>query len=178
MSDSHKFTPLALPPKVTLADFNKFIQEITTLVGGENVDIITSKDQIDDKSYMDPTYTHDPHHVMEQDYFLASAVVAPRNVSDVQYVVEDHDLQKSTNTIGRAIVRLANTLSFPLWPISIGRNSGYGGAAPRVSGSLVLNMGKNMNKILEVNVEGAYCLLEPGRRNKPDVGTRLTQLKV
>lgn len=86
MSDSHKFTPLALPPKVTLADFNKFIEEITTLVGVENVDIITSKDQIDDKSYMDPTYTHDPHHVMEQDYFLASAVVAPRNVSDVQYV--------------------------------------------------------------------------------------------
>ncbi|KAJ5885737.1 hypothetical protein N7504_011573 [Penicillium tannophilum] len=145
MSDSHKFTPLALPPKVTLADFNKFIEEITTLVGVENVDIITSKDQIDDKSYMDPTYTHDPHHVMEQDYFLASAVVAPRNVSDVQ-----------------AIVRLANTLSFPLWPISIGRNSGYGGAAPRVSGSLVLNMGKNMNRILEVNLEGAYCLVEPG----------------
>jgi hypothetical protein len=89
MSGSHKFTPLALPPKVTLADFNKFIQDITDLVGDENVDIITSKDQIDDKSYMDPTYTHDPHHVMEQDYFLASAVVAPRDVSDVQYVAEN-----------------------------------------------------------------------------------------
>lgn len=63
----------------------------------------------------------------------------------------------------RAIVLAANELSFPLWPISIGRNSGYGGAAPRVSGSLVINMGKNMNKILEVNVEGAYCLVEPGK---------------
>lgn len=29
-------------------------------------------------------------------------------------------------------------------------------------GSIVLNMGKNMSKVLEVNVEGAYCLLEPG----------------
>ncbi|KAJ5196152.1 hypothetical protein N7449_006631 [Penicillium cf. viridicatum] len=82
---------------------------------------------------------------MEQDYFLASATVAPRDVSNVQ-----------------VIVRLANKLSFPLWPISIGRNSGYGGAAPRVSGSIVLNMGKHLNKILEVNVEGAYCLVEPG----------------
>jgi hypothetical protein len=24
-------------------------------------------------------------------------------------------------------------------------------------------MGKHMNKILEVNVEGAYCLVEPGK---------------
>lgn len=72
--------------------------------------------------------------------------------------------------LNRAIVRLANTLSFPLWPISIGRNSGYGGAAPRVSGSLVLNMGKNMNKILEVNVEGAYCLVEPGKRTSQFFG--------
>lgn len=42
--------------------------------------------EIDDGSYMKPNYTHDPHHVLEQDYFLASAIVAPRNVSDVQYV--------------------------------------------------------------------------------------------
>jgi hypothetical protein len=56
----------------------------------------------------------------------------------------------------------ANEHLVPLWPISIGRNSGYGGAAPRVSGSVVINMGKYMNNILEVNVEGAYCLVEPG----------------
>lgn len=63
----------------------------------------------------------------------------------------------------RSIVRLANKVSFPLWPISIGRNSGYGGAAPRVSGSIVIDMGKNLNKVLEVNVEGAYCLVEPDK---------------
>jgi FAD/FMN-containing dehydrogenase len=27
---------------------------------------------------------------------------------------------------------------------------------------VVIDMGKNMNKILEVNVEGAYALVEPG----------------
>ncbi|KAJ5360323.1 vanillyl-alcohol oxidase, partial [Penicillium concentricum] len=132
------------PPKLTNGDFNEFIQEVIEIVGTENVEVITSKDQIEDGSYMNPRHTHDPHHIMEQDYFLASAIVAPRNVADSQ-----------------AIVRLANTISFPLWPISIGRNSGYGGAAPRVSGSIVMDMGKNLNKVLEINEEGAYCLVEP-----------------
>lgn len=83
------FRPLALPPKLTLGDFNEFIQEIIGLVGTENVEVITSKDQIDDGSYMNPTYTHDPHHIMEQDYFLASAIVAPRNVAEVQYATPE-----------------------------------------------------------------------------------------
>ncbi|KAJ5350618.1 vanillyl-alcohol oxidase [Penicillium brevicompactum] len=140
-----KFRPLVLPPKLTNGDFNEFILDVIELVGAENVEIITSKDQIQDGTYMNPKHSHDPHHILEQDFFLASAIVAPRNVGDVQF-----------------IVRLANKISFPLWPISIGRNSGYGGAAPRVSGSIVVDMGKNLNKVLEVNVEGAYCLVEPG----------------
>ena len=82
--------PLALPPKISLVDFKEFVQEIIDLVGIVNVEVISSKDQIEDGSYMNPTYTHDPHHVMEQDYFLASAIVAPRNVSDVQYVTRSH----------------------------------------------------------------------------------------
>ena len=44
----------------------------------------------------------------------------------------------------------------------ISRSTGYGGAAPRVPGSVALDLGKNMNKILEVNVEGAFALVEPG----------------
>jgi hypothetical protein len=75
---------LALPPQLTLGDFNQFIQEILELVGPKNVEVISSKDQIDDGSYMNPAHTHDPHHFMEQDYFLASAIVTPLNVMDVQ----------------------------------------------------------------------------------------------
>lgn len=44
----------------------------------------------------------------------------------------------------------------------MGRNLGYGGAAPRVPGSIGLDMGRNMNKILKVDVDGAYALVEPG----------------
>jgi FAD/FMN-containing dehydrogenase len=35
-------------------------------------------------------------------------------------------------------------------------------AAPRVPGSVAIDLGRNMNKILEVNTEDAYALVEPG----------------
>lgn len=85
------------------------------------------------------------YYMTSKEYFISSAVVAPRNVAEVQ-----------------AIVRLCNEFEIPLWPFSIGRNVGYGGAAPRVPGSIGLDMGRNMGKILEVNVDGAYAFVEPG----------------
>lgn len=39
---------------------------------------------------------------------------------------------------------------------------GYGGAAARVQGSVVLDMGRRMDKVLELNEQSAFCLLEPG----------------
>jgi FAD/FMN-containing dehydrogenase len=137
--------PLVLPPNLSNDVFNKFLTACED-IGRDNVEVISSTTQIDDGDYMKPNYTHDPHHILKQDFFLASAVIAPRHVADVQ-----------------TIVKAANEYHVPLWPISIGRNSGYGGAAPRVSGSVVINMGKHMNKILEINVEGAYALVEPGK---------------
>lgn len=83
--------------------------------------------------------------VTPKEYFVSSAVVSPRNVPDVQ-----------------AIMRLCNEFEIPVWPFSIGRNVGYGDAAPRVPGSVGLDMGKNMAKILEVNVDGAFAFVEPG----------------
>lgn len=76
---------------------------------------------------------------------MASAVICPRSVPDVQ-----------------GLVRLANDAQIPLWPTSIGRNLGYGGAAPRLRGSGVLNLGNHMRRVLEVNVDGAYVVFEPG----------------
>lgn len=35
---------------------------------------------------------------------------------------------------------------------------GYGGAAPRVPGSIVVDLGKRMNKVLEVNERGGSCV--------------------
>lgn len=83
-NNSQAFIPLALPPKITLEDFSTFVQKVLSLLGTENVEIISSRDQVYDGSYMNPPYTHDPHHVVDQEYFLASAIAAPRNVGDVQ----------------------------------------------------------------------------------------------
>ena len=47
------------------------------------------------------------------------------------------------------------------WPISRGKNNGYGGAAPQVRGSVMLSF-RNMNKVLEINEELGYAIVEPG----------------
>ncbi len=73
-----------------------------------------------------------------------SAAVAPASTEEVQ-----------------ALLRLANEHRVPLWPISRGKNFGYGGAAPRLSGSVVLDLSR-MRRILEVDARHGYCVLEPG----------------
>ncbi|KAL3460939.1 hypothetical protein BJX64DRAFT_300455 [Aspergillus heterothallicus] len=137
--------PRALPPNTSLDAFTRFINAARAVVDPSNVKIITPDTELVDGSYYEPPKTHDPHHVLDQDYFVASAVIDPRSVPETQ-----------------ELVRLANEYQIPLWPTSIGRNSGYGGAAPRLRGSVVLDMGKYMNRVLEVNVDGAYAVVEPG----------------
>ena len=75
---------------------------------------------------------------------VAAAAVAPDSVEQVQ-----------------AIVRIANRYRIPLYPISTGKNLGYGGSAPNLSGSVVLDL-KRMNRVLEVNERNAFALVEPG----------------
>lgn len=75
---------------------------------------------------------------------MAAAALAPATADEVQ-----------------ALVRVAHRLQIPLHPISTGRNLGYGGAAPIYSGSVILDL-KRLNRILEINAEGGYALLEPG----------------
>lgn len=61
----------------------------------------------------------------------------------------------------QAIVRIANEHRVPLWPTARGKNLGYGGSAPLVPGSIVLDLGR-MNRILDVDPKLGHCLLEPG----------------
>jgi len=137
--------PLALPPNVSHDAFSRFVSACEGIIGRENIHIITSKEELADGSYYEPPKTHDPHHLVEQDYFVASAVTSPRSVSEVQ-----------------GLVQLANEYRIALWPTSIGRNSGYGGAAPRLRGSVAIDLGKHMDRVLEVNVDAAYAVVEPG----------------
>jgi len=61
----------------------------------------------------------------------------------------------------RAVLRLANEHKVPLWPISRGKNFGYGGAAPAMSGTVVLDLGR-MRGILDVDVARGVVVVEPG----------------
>lgn len=60
----------------------------------------------------------------------------------------------------RAIVRVANQYHVPLWPISRGKNFGYGGSAPVLHGAVILDLSR-MKKI-EVDTENGTVLVEPG----------------
>lgn len=60
-----------------------------------------------------------------------------------------------------AVVRVASRHTLSLYPISRGRNWGYGDACPVVEGQVILDLGR-MNRIVEVNDELAYAVIEPG----------------
>lgn len=140
-----KGEPLVLPPGITSAQFAQFIVRTKAIVGAQNVTIVEHARELIDGDYYKPNKTHDMYPVVEREYFVCSATVCPRNVPEVQ-----------------DMMRLCNEFVVPVWPFSIGRNTGYGGAAPRVPGSVSLELGKHMNKVLEVNTEGAYAVVEPG----------------
>ena len=60
-------------------------------------------------------------------------------------------------------MRIANEHGVPLWTHGTGRNNGYGGPAPRVNGSVIVSL-RNMNRVLEINEELGYAVVEPGVR--------------
>jgi FAD/FMN-containing dehydrogenase len=137
--------PLVLPPGVEQAKFDAFIEKVTSVVGPENVNVVAGSDDLDKTEYLDPSKVHDTFNLFDADYFVSSAVVCPRKVTEVQ-----------------DLMRLANEFAIPVWPFSIGRNVGYGGAAPRVPGSIGIDMGRHMNRVIEVSEANAYALVEPG----------------
>jgi 4-cresol dehydrogenase (hydroxylating) len=88
---------------------------------------------------------HDPYPISNDDSrYKAHAAVAPTSLEQVQ-----------------EIVKAASVSGVPLWPVSRGKNFAYGGAAPVLSGSVVLDLSR-MNRILEVNEKFGYALVEPG----------------
>jgi len=127
---------MANPPGVSQQDFSAALQAFADAVGEEWV---FSSDE-DVALYRD---AHSPFWG-EENELVASAAVAPDNVEEVQQVM-----------------RIANRYQIPMFPFSTGRNLGYGGSAPALSGSVVLDL-KRMNRVVEVSERNAYALVEPG----------------
>src|SRR4051812_15583275 len=123
-----------LPPGLTLSEFNDALEAFRRVVGKDNV---FSGDQL--TPYADPYSIGN-----DDDAHAASAAVAPETTEQVQ-----------------AIVKLANQYQVPLWPVSCGKNHGYGGASPRMAGTVVLDLNR-MNRVLEINADSGHALVEPG----------------
>ena len=127
---------MPLPPGIGQRAFSAALREFEGAIGKEWV--FSSTEDID--LYRD-SYSPFWH---ENEEPIPSAAVAPDRVEQVQ-----------------AIVKIAGKYGIPLWTISTGKNLGYGGSAPLLSGSVVVDL-KRMNRILEVNEKNAYALVEPG----------------
>lgn len=128
-------TERALPPDMDAAVFEKALARLVSALGAAHVvsDLETLSGYID-LYPLEPSQNNAP-----------SVVLYPGTPEDVQ-----------------AIVAIANEFGLPLSPISTGQNNGYGGKSPRLKGAAVVDMGRRMNRILEVNEKFGYALVEPG----------------
>src|SRR5690242_2557318 len=72
------------------------------------------------------------------------AIVRPANRAEVQ-----------------ECLRVANRFQVPVYPVSSGKNWGYGSRVAPVSGCLLLELGR-MNRILDFSEQLAYVTVEPG----------------
>jgi 4-cresol dehydrogenase (hydroxylating) flavoprotein subunit len=123
-----------LPLRVTEKEFARALAAFRSVVGAEWV-LATDEDRA--------TY-RDIYRPANETRHVPSAAVVPQSAEQVQ-----------------AILRLANEFKTPVWPISRGKNMGYGGTAPVQSGSIVLDLSR-MKRILEVDEKRGYCVIEPG----------------
>lgn len=125
-----------VPADVSAGDLARALDEFAAAVGAEHV----LTDDADLRAFRDPFAFE------TWDDYTASAIVMPETVEEVQ-----------------EIVRVANRYTIPLWTHSTGRNNGYGGPAPRVRGSVILSL-RRMKRVLEINEELGYAVVEPGVR--------------
>ena len=96
---------MTIPPGLDERSFQRAIDRFRSVVGNDWV-FTTDADVALYRDAYSPLWS-------EEDEKVASAAVAPDSAEQVQ-----------------AIVRIANELRVPLYPISTGRNLGYGGSAP------------------------------------------------
>jgi hypothetical protein len=127
---------MAIPPGVSSRDWQTALRQFAQAVG--EAWVLTSDEDI--ALYRDaysPLWG-------EPDERLVSAAVAPDSTEQVSEVV-----------------RVANRFRIPVYPISTGKNLGYGGSAPNLSGSVVVDL-KRMNRVIEVDDRRHFAIVEPG----------------
>jgi len=128
------FAGAQLPDNVSKGDYESALKAWRSIVGEEWVFADTATLQPYMKKFIPDPFNR----------CVPMGAVAPQSLEEVQ-----------------AIVKVAGKYGIPLWPVSTGKNMGYGQASPATPGQVILDL-KRMNRILEVNVELGTALLEPG----------------
>ena len=119
-------------PQINKAALAQARRAFEALLGAQSVFF----DELDQHTYQDKFAIDDAlHH--------PAGAIAPTSVEQIQ-----------------GILRIAKQHKVPLWPISRGKNLGYGGSAPVLAGSVILDLSR-MKKI-EYDEENGTVLLEPG----------------
>ncbi|KAF2702919.1 vanillyl alcohol oxidase [Pleomassaria siparia CBS 279.74] len=124
-----------LPPGITRYALDAALMQYMAIVGHEQV---LQGDALEE--YIDPYELYEA----EGKRKMPSAAVRPKNIEEL-----------------RRVLKISNEYNIPVWTFSRGKNLGYGGPAPRVNGSIALDLHR-MGKIIEVNAYYAYAVVEPG----------------
>lgn len=122
----------ALAPGLSATQLDEARRALESALGSDKVFF----EPLDARSYRDKFAVDDAAH-------HPAGAVAPDNVEEVQ-----------------AVVRIANQYRLPIFPIARGKNLGYGGSAPVLAGSVVLDLSRM--KRIEFDAEHGTVLLEPG----------------
>ncbi|HTW38253.1 MAG TPA: FAD-binding oxidoreductase [Steroidobacteraceae bacterium] len=123
-----------LPAGVSNVVFERALAELRRVVGADSV-LRGSEPLLPYEKLMIPA--------AEEQYEPSAAVLAA-SLSEVQ-----------------GVLAVCNKYKVPIWPISTGRNFGFGSAAPATAGQVILDL-KRMDRILEVDPVLCTALVEPG----------------
>ncbi len=122
----------ALPPGISAAQMDEALRALEAALGSDKVFF----EPLDARSYQDKFAVDDgAHH--------PAGAVAPDTVEEVQ-----------------AVLRIASQYRLPVFPIARGKNLGYGGSAPVLAGSVVLDMSRM--KRIAFDEKLGTVLIEPG----------------
>ncbi|MCW5771031.1 MAG: FAD-binding oxidoreductase [Rhodospirillaceae bacterium] len=118
---------------MTTGNLDAFLKDVERALGAENVSLV------------EETIKRYGEHTLPADDRRPGAVVYPGSTAEVQ-----------------AVVRAANAHKVPIFPVSTGNNMGLGTRAPVKPGQVVVDLGKRMNRILEIDETLGFAAVEPG----------------
>ncbi|HEX2691084.1 MAG TPA: FAD-binding oxidoreductase [Kofleriaceae bacterium] len=110
-----------------------FLRDVERAIGAEHVSLVE-----------DVLRDYGAHSLPAADR-RPGAVVCPGSTAEVQ-----------------AVVRAANAHRVPVFPISTGHNLGLGTRAPVRAGQVVIDLGRRMNRIVELDETLGFAAVEPG----------------